>query len=1316
MSATTSIRTAGGMLTASLLARVGQGDTTLGGLSSADYHLPSGQSPREAANRAWTYLSGIWPAFRDAVTALPASDPAVRLTREQWLMHLFRELGYGRLQPTPTGGLVVDGTAYPVSHVWGATPIHLLGWNVPLDRRTPGVAGAAGRAPHALVQELLNRSDDHLWGVVSNGQVLRLLRDSSALSTQAYVEFDLVSMFEGESFADFVVLFLLLHESRLSVTPGEPPATCRLERWRDVAAASGTRAMASLRDGVAEALQILGTGFLTHPENAVLRHMVGVGEASAEISAAEYQRALLRLVYRLLFLFVAEDRDALLDPSAPPEARERYRRFFSTARLRRRALQRRGSQHADLWDALCLVITRLGDERGCPELALPGIGGLFDDTGEEFLLTARLSNRTLLDAVRALSVVHPRGEVRQSVDYRNLGAEELGSVYESLLEYVPRLNTADRTFTLEQLAGNDRKTTGSYYTPSSLIDLVLDETLTPLLDEAERSPDPESALLALTVCDPACGSGHFLVAAARRLAERLAMARSGEQDPTPGDLAEAMRDVVATCIYGVDLNPMAAELAKVSLWLESMEAGRPLSFLDAHIKVGNSLLGTTPALLAQGVPDAAFVVLEGDDKKATAALKKRNANERKAQAQEDGGQFDLFDTGGLSSGFSSRVGRAEVTRATTLAELHAAQRRYQEAQNDPRLARERWHADTWCAAFVQLKGEGLPTITTSTVEAAREDRLDATTRAEVGRLQAQYGFFHWHLEFPEIFDVSLGDGEHGWRGGFAAVVGNPPWETVQMSEKEFFAQRAPHIAGARNASARKQAIEALQHDDPLLHEEFVRARRFASGQNTLVRSGRYPLVARGKINTYAVFAELFRSLLSPEGRMGIIAPTGLATDATTAAFFADTVRHRRLATFYDFENEAKIFPGIHNQIRFSITVITGGRPSSDARLAFYTRHVADTSKRRYGLTPDEILMLNPNTGTLPMFRSRRDAEITLKIYRRFPVLIDETTGENSWGLTFKQGLFNMATDSGIFRSAEDLEAEGAAFDGWAYVNDTRRWLPLYEGKMLNHYDHRYSTYQGATQAQLNKGTLPRLSDEAHRDWEQEARARYWVAEKDVESAVGTRWDRGWFLGWRDITNASNMRTHVPSAIPRSAVGHKLPLVQPSPPSNAPALQATWSSLVHDYVARQKLSSTGMTYFILKQLTTPPPAVFREPLPGVCTELLAEWLRPRVLELTYTSRRMAPYARDVLGLPEDGDPGVPFRWNPERRAHLMAEIDAAMFHLYGLDRDEVEHVLDSFTVVRKYDERDHGSYVTKTRILALYDAMASHTPGTRRSEA
>ncbi|MCK6211558.1 N-6 DNA methylase [Georgenia sp. EYE_87] len=1292
----TTIRSVGGLLPPDLLARVLAGDSDLPGLRAGDYHLGDGESVREAANRAWSYLTGTWASFTAARKKLSATDPAVGLTREKWLALLFRELGYGRLPTAPAGGLSAADTAYPVSHLWERTPIHLLGWGVDLDRRTPGVPGAAGRAPHALVQELLNRSDDYLWGVLSNGRTLRLLRDSTSLVGQSYLEFDLEAMFDGEVFSDFVVLYMLVHQSRVEpLSEGAPASECWLERWRTAAVESGTRALGLLRDGVQDAIEALGTGFLRHPDNGALVHRLSSGELRLE----DYHRALLRLVYRLLFLFVAEDRDALLDPHAEPLARSRYRDYFATARLRRLATRRRGTRHGDLWQALTIVMDGLGREGGLPALGLPALGGLFERGPADVASDLSLANESLLTAIRRLAVVQPKGQPRRMVDYRHLGAEELGSIYESLLELIPRVDAVERTFTLENLAGNDRKTSGSYYTPAGLIDLVLDTTLDPLLDSAERSDNPEEALLNLTVCDPACGSGHFLVAAARRIAQRLATVRGADTDPSPTHLKEALHDVIAQCIYGVDLNPMAAELAKVSLWIEALRPGHPLSFLDAHIKVGNSLLATTPALLAAGIPDIAFTPIEGDDKKYATALRKRNATERDAT-----GQGDLFDVQQIDPGnqaLSAEAARITANRALSLGDVHLQASRFAALESSPGMRQARFTTDAWCAAFVQHKSAGTAAITHQTLTTPIHD-LRPEVIGAVDTLAAAYRFFHWHLEFPDIFSVPDGgapDTDTGWHGGFACVIGNPPWERVKIQEKEFFASRDPQIAAAGNAASRKKLIKGLAERSPALLAEFQQTLRTSEGQSHFLRnSGHYPLTGRGDVNTYSVFAETMRTTIRPDGRMGIITPTGLATDATTARFFAETLSQGRLAAFYDFENEAKIFPSVHNQFRFAVTSITGGSRVDRVRFAFYTRFIEDVPQRRFELAPEEVLLLNPNTGTLPVFRSRADAEITLGIYRRQPVLIrDGDPSGNPWGLAFTR-LFDMANDSEIFSTADQLAAEDAQFDGWAWNDGERRWLPLYEAKLLFHYDHRYSTYADATQAHLNKGTLPKISLEAHDSPAVETLTRYWLPDEAVTIAVGDHWDREWFLGWRDITNASNERTFVPSVLPRSAVGHVFPIAFPANPDGAPLLQATWSSLVCDYVARQKLSGTHMTYGIMEQLACPAPKTFASAAPWDPSAALADFIKPRVLELTYTSYRIAPYAHDL------GDDGPPFRWIPNRREVLKAELDAAMFHIYGLDRPEVEHVLDSFFVVRKYDERDHGEFRTKRLVLERYDAM------------
>src|SRR5216684_3226534 len=615
----TTVHSEGAILPMDLLQRIAQGDPKLDGLTPESYNLLKTEKLNEAINRSWNRLLSAWVAFKAALEKLPERDTGTTLTRERWLLPLFYELGYGRLLTSKP--IEVNDRSYSISHGWQNTPIHLVSFKVDLDHYTRTAAGTFRSSPHSLVQELLNRSDAHLWGFVSNGLRLRILRDNVSLTRQAYVEFDLEAMMDGEVYADFVLLWLLCHQSRVEA---EKPEECWLEKWSRAAHEQGTRALDQLRNGVEKAITALGSGFLAHAANNALREKL----RSGELNAQDYYRQILRLVYRLLVLFVAEDRDILFHPDADLVARERYTQYYSTARLRRLAEQRVGTRHADLFHGLRLVMEKLGDEKGCAELGLPALDSfLFSQEAIADLADCEIANHDLLDAMRSLAFIDDR-RMRRAVDYKNLGSEELGSVYESLLELHPVLHIDAARFELQTAGGHERKTTGSYYTPTSLITCLLDSALDPVLDEACARPDPETAILNLKICDPACGSGHFLIAAAHRVAKRLAAIRTGVEEPAPEARRKALRDVIGRCIYGVDINPMAVELCKVNLWMEAIEPGKPLSFLDAHIQPGNSLLGATPALLADGIPDSAFEAIEGDDKKICSEYRKKNKQQR----------------------------------------------------------------------------------------------------------------------------------------------------------------------------------------------------------------------------------------------------------------------------------------------------------------------------------------------------------------------------------------------------------------------------------------------------------------------------------------------------------------------------------------------------------------------------------------------------------------------------------------------------------------------------------------------------------------
>jgi Eco57I restriction-modification methylase len=1276
----TTIRTEGAILPPDLLQRAAAGDQELGGLKPADYHLIEGEPLNEAIVRSWNRLVGAWAAFKDASEKLPEGDLGTTITRERWLLILFDELGYGRLQPARA--LEIEGKSYAVSHAWGEhVPIHLVGSKLLLDRRSQGVAGAAAMSPHGLVQELLNRSDERLWGFVSNGLTLRVLRDNSSLTRQAYVEFDLASMMDGDIYADFVVLWLVCHESRVE---GDKPHECWLEHWSQEAVKQGTRALNGLRTGVEAAISALGGGFLAHPANVELRE----GLRSGELDKQDYYRELLRLVYRLLFLLVAEDRSLLLDPDASPEATERYDRFYSLRRLRRLADRRRGSKHADIYQGLRFVMDKLGNDDGCPALGLPALGSyLWSTQALPNLARADLPNTALLDAVRALATLQERG-VRRAVDYRNLGAEELGSVYESLLELRPELNIDAGTFALTTTAGHERKTTGSYYTPTSLISCLLDSALDPVL--AEAAEKGEEAILGLKVVDPACGSGHFLVAAAHRIAKRLASARTGDEEPSPEATRTALRDVVGRCLYGVDMNPMAVELCKVSLWMEALEPGKPLSFLDAHVKCGNSLLGTTVALMDGGIPDDAFKAITGDVSGVASEWKRQNRTEREGQLTLEDLAVDLV------SDLRTAAEALEALGDGTVEDVHGKERRFAELAASDAFARARLVANVWCAAFVQHKKASGPRITTGVVRRIGSGHGAPDLVIEsVNGLATQYGFFHWEIEFPQVFG---GDAD-----GFDLVIGNPPWERVKLQEKEFFAAY-PDIAGARNAAERRRRIAGLETGDPSLFAAYQEALRKADGDSHFVRSsGRYPLCGRGDVNTFSIFAELMRSLLSQVGRVGCVLPLGIATDDTTKHFFGDLVESRSIASLFGFENEEFVFPGIDHRVTFGLLTVSGAeRPCDEAEFAFFSRQVSALTEpnRRYTLAPEDFALLNPNTRTCPVFRTRRDAELTKAIYRRVPVLVDESRSDegNPWGIKFTR-MFDMANDSEKFMTSEQLVEQGLVLRGNTYVRDGVQHVPLYESKMFHQFDHRFGTYDGQTAAQANQGKLPELTDEDHAAAAHCAQPKYWVPAQLVSEHLATfSWDEEWLLSWRKIARNTDERTFISCVLPRFGVADSAISAFPSRGSTA-WLLANLSAYCFDFAVRQKLAGTNMAHFITKQLPVLPPSAYEGDV-DYLGESVGEWIESRVLELVFTSYDLAAFANSI------GYHGAPFRWDPERRVLLRAELDAGFFHLYGLVDEDIDYVMETFPIVKRRDEEKYGHYRTKALILDGYRKMVS----------
>ena len=741
-----------------------------------------------------------------------------------------------------------------------------------------------------------------------------------------------------------------------------------------------------LKIQVKQALCILGNGFLKHSQNAELRQRVTSGEFDSNI----YYHQLLLLTYRLLFLMVAESRNLLLADSDPKQACI-YHEYYSIEHLRllaeRSDYQRDSFQ--DLWQNL-RVTFHLFDEN-CHNQMLdlsPLNGNLFNTESLATFDDCALDNKDLLDAIRQLSLYKQHGQL-QRINYSTLNVEELGSIYESLLDFSPQITNQQGVYSFDLVTGGNRKSTGSYYTPPELVSQLIESTLDPVIENrlqgVQTREGQEQALLSLTVCDPACGSGNFLLAVARRIGEKLAKIRTGEAYPPPQPIQKSIREAIQNCIYGVELNPFAVDLCKMALWLEGACKDYPLTFLDHRIKCGNSLVGVLDLnCLREGIPEKAYKAVTGDNKEVAKQISKRNKKQLQELQKHQSEQLAL-DVEGLVSTHENYTGA--ITETITTTDYRQKQYQYERSQKDLCWWLDYTACDLWTAAFlIPLTEENLQLIpTTDTLQ--KWLQCQDSTLAEVvevaRKLSEEHQFFHWPLEFPEIFEA----------GGFDCVISNPPWEVIKLQEKEFFASRDFDIANAPTSAERKRLIEQLSYKNPVLQSEWQKAQQVTKKQNQFIRkSGRHPLTAKVEknINTYAVFTEINRKLVKNKGQLGVIVPTGIATDNTYKGFFKDLVNKQNIVGLYDFDNREAIFPDVNKRYKFSSLIIAKDNVQK-ASFGFFltTPKEINDPKRVFQLSPKDIALVNPNTFTCPVFRTSEDAKLTKKIYKNVPILYKE---------------------------------------------------------------------------------------------------------------------------------------------------------------------------------------------------------------------------------------------------------------------------------------------------------------------------------------
>ena len=1225
-------------------------------------------------------------------------------------------------------------------------------WLRPLDRRS----GRAGEetAPSTQMLRYLRRVDDLTtgklrWGILTNGARWRLYYQGARSVSEQFFEADLPAILDipghneglfaldGAERRHALKLFALVFR-REGFLPGAADERTFHQRAIEEGRFYEERVAASLSD------LVFGQVF---PE---LARAIAADAPDAPLT--EVREAALILLYRLLFILYAEDRDLL------PVRDERYDDYALRDKVRGDVGRRKdvgdvfSETQARYWSAvddLCRAVDRGDASIGLP----PYNGGLFDRARVPLLDRIRLGDRVMADVIDALSFERDDAGRRRYINYRDLGVRQLGSIYERLLEHEVARDGGHVAVRPNIFA---RKGSGSYYTPDDLVGLIVDETVGPLVTaragafeaEAAKVPvsgldrdgalsalaehDPAEAILALRVCDPAMGSGHFLVTLVDYLADRViaAMAEAeaavdGYVSPLGGRIREIRGRIVANaeernwaidldrlddrhivrrmvlkrCVYGVDKNPMAVELAKVALWLHTFTVGAPLSFLDHHLRCGDSLFGASArAAIDKAAGYGGPLLLHG-----SIAQAERSAESM--QRIEDLTDAEIAEAQ-LSAEAFAEVEAATEPLDTILSLVHAV---------DWLNVRDREGTTALQSFFGGLLGNPIE------IALGREDvSMDGPGSArfvellgETSRLIGEERFLHWQTAFPGVWtNWQSADPE----GGFDAVIGNPPWDRMKLQQVEWFATRRREIALAPRAADRGRMIAALERDgDPLARDYEVAAERAAMAARVARGGGDYPLLSSGDVNLYSLFVERAMALAKSDGMIGLLTPSGIASDKTASRFFKGVATEGRLKALYDFENRrtrydaSPFFPDVDSRFKFCAFVASPSRVSDAARCAFFIQHVAeiDDPERCFPLAAEAFARVNPNTGTAPIFRTRRDAELTAEIYERLPVLVDRSSGDEvkAWPVKYAT-MFHMTNDSGLFRTRAELEEREGAYPigGNRFDSPAGEWAPLYEGKMVQSFDHRAANVVVNPENQHRPAQPEPATVHQHRDPGWLPDPQYWVLASECDWA-----DETWVLGFKEITAPTNARTFIATLLPTVGFGNKVPILKPETGQRREwLLAANLNSTVLDFVARQKVQGQTLNLFIVEQLPVVPPDRYETERFG--PKSAGEIVREAVLELTYTAHDMAPFARDMRHVDEDGSVRPPFPWDEERRLFLRAKLDAVFFHLYGVTgRDDVRHVYSTFPIAEREEIATYGSYRSRELCLAWINALAADDP-------
>ena len=1323
-------------------------------------------------------------------------DPNEAQTEDALIRPVLDLLGWNYLpqEPIPGGSKVPDYTLFVSKEdqaaftgtgdvsVYTLAPAEAKAWRTNLDQ------GSGRQSPNGQIQEYMKEywqvtKGRVRWGILTDGETWRLYRavgpgpDGKFYQTQdSWFETNLSDCVGDGGQEQRRQLRLFFHRDSFRIGSD---GYCFLDRALSEAANYVQTVVETLTNAVFEDVypQLLSAFF----------------HAAPDANPDEIQEASLTLLYRLLFLMYAEDRRLL--PTEHPAYSGISLRGLRREILQRMESEPVFLNTHIYWLRLRELFGRI--DAGEPLAGLPAYnGGLFDPKRPELLARVSLSDNNVAAIIDSLGTAAVNGSVEKVlVNFRDLSVEHLGTLYEQLLERRPVIRNEKVEPQLQPYA---RKDSGSYYTPPELVRLIVEQALGPLVAEREdqfrqlavslasdtcdiatkrrelMAADPAEAVLQLRTLDPAMGSGHFLVDALNYLTgeiDRLAglgaevatwlpddepyvspleariahirseirqqAAENGWEvnSDTLTDRAIIRRMALKRCIYGVDLNPLAVELAKMSLWLHSFTVGAPLSFLDHHLRCGDSLMGGWLAQTAEDIRTSTDAFTGYVFAAATAATEGIRAIEHMGDADI----AEVKESAELFRNMQETVApiRRMLNFFTGLRWMAAGNNHRPLALRRPKQLRVQIDEENaagiewWVLQdfddLVQLVQDGPDALSDREREAENFDIAGFEWFGSLWRrtqeLAVERRMLHWELDFPGVFT--------GWRprsGGFDAVIGNPPWERVKLQEVEWFAPetRRPAIAYATPASRRREMIDQLMVEGDPVCVDYSEALKAADTMLYYARAcGYYTLLGGGDTNLYGLVLERALDLIQPHGIVALLTPSGIYGDRSAAKFFSGMAENERVLALYDFENRrgldeygrerGRFFPDVHPQFKFCTMVIGGMHRVSEELPAGFLLHdpPANTEPERLlNLRPSDFARVNPKTGTAPIFLTQSDADIVLKIYRNHPVFDAEIQNfEQGTAVVRHVRQSDMTNDSGHFWIRDQLEA-----DGW-YPVELNRWkkgdeemLPLYQGRTIHHYDHRYNSVGFNPDNLHNPYINDPVTVEQHRNPRFYSRPRYWVRDDFVRQKLPEQ--PGYAIGFRLITRTTDERTMIATITPWAGYGNSLPILIPKIEGTddeliskntidaftdcCPLWAANFSSFAMDFVAKRKLQGTNMNWFVLEQL----PVITRLDYDRCFGDTTAaDLVRNHVLRLCYTAYDLQPFAQ------AQGYDGEPYGWDIEVRRHLRARLDALYFILYGLDKDDAAYVMDSFPITRRNEEQAFGGmYLTKELILRYMSAL------------